>query len=300
MKMNKSICIFIISIISINGFTIYHNLNKQTKLLSRKPNKINNLNIDFFDNDFYDVNYSLKINKFPEFITQEYEPAEKKKFPKTLVFPDYEPKGINQKNYVKYLTDKEVSLIFALGPAGSGKTLFACLQAIKALKLKSISKIILTRPVVPVEDEEIGYLPGDLQHKMDPWTKPIFDIFLEYYKQPEIDNMIRESIIEISPLSFMRGRTFKNSFIIADEMQNSTPNQMLMLSTRIGNGSKMVITGDLLQSDRMIYNGLSDIITKINNYKIKHNLNNIKIIEMTQSDIQRSELVKEILNIYNN
>jgi phosphate starvation-inducible PhoH-like protein len=135
---------------------------------------------------------------------------------------------------------------------------------------------------------------------MDPWTKPIFDIFLEYYKQHEIDYMIKESIIEISPLSFMRGRTFKNSIIIADEMQNSTPNQMLMLTTRIGVGSKMIITGDLLQTDRLVNNGLSDIINRIDNYqnKTSSSLLNIKVIKMSESDIQRSEVVKDILTIY--
>jgi phosphate starvation-inducible protein PhoH len=279
--MNKIVFIHAISnIIYINGFNIKQiiNTNYITHLSSKKSNKFNNNNIDYFENEFNSLN------------ADEYQNMKER----------YKPKGINQENYVKYLNDDHIPLIFALGPAGSGKTLFACVQAIKALKSKSITKIILTRPIVAVEDEEIGFLPGNLQHKMDPWTKPIFDIFLEYYKQYEIDNMIKESIIEISPLSYMRGRTFKNSFIICDEMQNSTPNQMLMLTTRIGNGSKMIITGDLLQSDRQINNGLSDIIMKINNYQMSNDLNNIKIIKMTHSDIQRSELVKNILNIYNN
>lgn len=281
--MNRFTYLLIIS--SCNAFNNNFINNKQNiRLSSRKSNKFKNINYnnhDLFDNEYYDVNYNLNLH-INKYINKE----------------QYEPKGINQKNYVKYLNDNDVSLIFALGPAGSGKTLFACIYAINALKSKTISKIILTRPIVAVEDEEIGYLPGNLQHKMDPWTKPIFDIFLEYYSQYDIDRMIKESIIEISPLSFMRGRTFKNSIIICDEMQNSTPNQMLMLTTRIGEKSKMIITGDLLQSDRKIDNGLSDIIIKINNYKKSNSLDNIKIIEMSQSDIQRSEIVKDILKIY--
>ena len=287
--MIRSITIIAFLISSCYGFKIVKisDFKQLLRVSTKKSNRYKNINnynnFDFFDNEFYDVNYNLNLN------INKY--VNKKK---------YEPKGINQEKYVNYLDNKDISLIFALGPAGTGKTLFACTYAINALKTKSISKIILTRPIVAVEDEEIGYLPGTLQHKMDPWTKPIFDIFLEYYKQYEIDNMIKESIIEISPLSYMRGRTFKNSIVICDEMQNSTPNQMLMLTTRIGEKSKMIITGDLLQSDRQINNGLSDIITKINNYKLFNSLDNIKIIEMSYNDIMRSDIVKEILKIYDN
>ena len=250
---------------------------KHTAIHSKKLNK---LKLNYYDDEFYNVNYNIDFN--------------------SKLNNRYVPTTINQQKYVDHLDDKLVSLLFALGPAGTGKTLFACVYAINALKNKSINKIILTRPIVAVEDEEIGFLPGNLQHKMDPWTKPIFDIFLEYYKQHEIDYMIKESIIEISPLSFMRGRTFKNSIIIADEMQNSTPKQMLMLTTRVGVGSKMIITGDLLQTDRLIDNGLSDIINRINKYQITtfKSLTNIKLIEMTETDIQRSDLVKDILDIY--
>ena len=259
--------IFIINY--VNGFLFQHKPNYKTAL----SKQVKEYNYDYYD-EFYEVDYNIKYNSKKE---------------------KYTPTTFNQYKYVNYLQNNNVSLIFGMGPAGTGKTLFACVQAINALKNKSISKIILTRPIIAVEDENIGFLPGTLKHKMDPWTKPIFDIFLEYYRQSDIDYMIKESIIEISPLSFMRGRTFKNAFIIADEMQNSTPNQMLMLITRIGINSKMVITGDLLQSDRTINNGLYDIINRINNYKP---LDIIKIVEMDKNDIQRSNIVKEILNIY--
>ena len=270
--------LFCAIIININGFTINKSILKQTQLFSKKSNKYNNDN-DYFDNEFYEVDYHVNTN---------YNENKEK----------YEPKGPNQKKYVNYLNNNDISLLFGLGPAGSGKTLFACLHAIKSLKSKTINKIILTRPIVPVENEEIGFLPGSIQNKMDPWTKPIFDIFLEYYKQSEINNMIKDSIIEICPLAFMRGRTFKNSIIICDEMQNSTPNQMLMLTTRVGVGSKMIIMGDLQQTDHKFENGLSDIITKIKNYKISNLCYNIQIVEMTKSDVQRSKLVNDILNIY--
>lgn len=160
------------------------------------------------------------------------------------------------------------------------------------------NNIVITRPVVPVENEDIGFLPGDIQHKMDPWTRPIFDIFSEFFSQKEIKSMISNRVIEISPLAYMRGRTFKDTFIIADEMQNSTPSQMLMLSTRIGENSKLVITGDLKQSDRNSQNGLFDIIQKIKSYSASKNNINISMIEMDIHDVQRSPIVKQIIDIY--
>lgn len=208
------------------------------------------------------------------------------------------PKSYNQKQYVKALSTKNYNLILALGPAGSGKTMFACLKAIDLLKNNEIDKIIITRPVVPVE-EELGFLPGNLVKKMDPWTRPIFDIFLEYYTRSEFDSLIYNNIVEISPLAFMRGRTFKNSFIIADEMQNSSPCQMKMLTTRIGLNSRMVITGDLDQSDRMEDNGLRDFSSKFMDYYNTNFISTIKLINLNSSDINRNDVVKDIINIYN-
>ena len=212
--------------------------------------------------------------------------------------PSYKPRSDNQKQYVSHLINPNVPIVFGIGPAGCGKTLFACTTAIEALKKNTIQKIIITRPIVPVEEEEIGFLPGTLVKKMDPWTRPLMDIFLEYYKQHELDFMISSGIIEISPLAYMRGRTFKRAFIIADEMQNSSPNQMLMLTTRIGEDSKMVITGDLKQSDRCENNGLLDFMKKYKSYVEKHEDSEIKMVEMTHSDIERSPVVSKILSIY--
>lgn len=218
------------------------------------------------------------------------------------MIPLYKPKTDNQKQYVNHLMNSRIPIVLGIGPAGSGKTLFACNTAVMALKKGYVQKIILTRPVVPVE-EDIGFLPGNLIHKMDPWTRPIFDILLEYYSQKDIDSMLHGGIIEISPLAFMRGRTFKNAFIIADEMQNSSPNQMLMLTTRIGDGSKLVITGDLQQSDRSKDNGLLDILNKLkkyNDYCFKSQIDSpdIRMVEMEMVDIQRSPIVSKLLEMY--
>ena len=217
--------------------------------------------------------------------------------------PVYRPRSDNQKQYVSYLNNDSVPIVFGIGPAGCGKTLFACVRAIEGLRRGDFQKIVLTRPIVPVEEEELGFLPGTLVKKMDPWTRPLMDIFLEYYPQHELDFMLASGVIEISPLAYMRGRTFKRCFIIADEMQNSSPGQMLMLTTRIGDGSKMVITGDLKQTDRSQDNGLLDIMNKIKTYRSRKALAagelGIEMVEMKYSDIERSPIVSRILEIFN-
>jgi len=208
----------------------------------------------------------------------------------------YIPKTTTQEKYCEYLNNTNVSIVVAVGPAGTGKTLLACNDAIKKLKNNSVKKIIITRPVVSVDDEEIGFLPGNINKKMEPWTRPIFDVFSEYFSTNEINKMIFNNIIEISPLAYMRGRTFKNTYVIADEMQNSSPNQMMMLTTRIGEKSKIVITGDLKQNDKKNeLSGLDDFIDKYKNYGV---VEEIKIIELNSDDIQRSPVVLTILNIY--
>lgn len=216
-----------------------------------------------------------------------------------FMVPKYLPKSENQQKYVDCLKKPDMKIVIGVGAAGTGKTLFACCQAVYDLKRGAIQKIIMTRPVVPVE-EEIGFLPGSLVHKMDPWTRPIFDILLEFYSQKDIDAMLHGGVIEISPLGFMRGRTFKRAFIIADEMQNSSPNQMLMLTTRIGDDSKMVITGDLNQSDRSRDNGLGDLLGKIKAACMASSnvTRGIGYVEFGVGDIQRSPIVSDVLRIY--
>ena len=223
----------------------------------------------------------------------------KKKDGETLgksMVPKYLPRSDNQHKYMDYLKNPNMKIVIGVGSAGTGKTLFACCEAVSQLKMGTVQKIIMTRPVVPVE-EEIGFLPGSLVHKMDPWTRPIFDILLEFYSQKDIDTMVHGGVIEISPLGFMRGRTFKRAFIIADEMQNSSPNQMLMLATRIGDDSKMVITGDLKQSDRGRDNGLSDLLCKIK-ASPSNFTQGIGYVEFSGTDIQRSPIVSDVLRIY--
>lgn len=206
----------------------------------------------------------------------------------------YVPKTPQQINYVKLLDDKNSKIIIVIGPAGSGKTLFACQKAIKSLLYGTVKKIIITRPTIISTNDNIGFFPGTLINKMEPWTKPMFDIFLEQISKTELNFMLKSETIEICPLGFMRGRTFKNSFIIADEMQNCTPTQIKMLMTRLGEDSNLVITGDLDQIDILVKNGLTDFLNRMQNY----NTNLIKIIHLDKNDICRSIITEEIIKIY--
>lgn len=203
------------------------------------------------------------------------------------------PRNKSQETYILELLDRERDIVFGIGPAGTGKTLLACQAGVKAFLDGSVERIIVTRPAVSA-DEDLGFLPGTLEEKMAPWTRPIFDVFREYFYANEIEGMIKEGVIEISPLAYMRGRTFKNSFIIADEMQNATQNQMKMLLTRIGNESQMVVTGDLNQADRLKDNGLIDFINHLESRESKH----ISAVFFKQGDIERHDAVKEVLAIY--
>ena len=199
----------------------------------------------------------------------------------------------NQKTYLQKLQDDAVSIVFAIGPAGTGKTMLAVMHGIKLYQEGLVDRIIVTRPAVSV-DEDLGFLPGTLNEKMAPWTRPIFDVLGEYYKQTDIAKMLEEGVIEISPLAYMRGRTFKNAYIIADEMQNATVNQMKMLLTRLGEGSKMVVTGDLAQADRVNDNGLVNFCNLLTNKQPKH----IDIVQFDAKDIERHQAVREVLEIY--
>lgn len=204
------------------------------------------------------------------------------------------PKNLSQENYLLKLNDPQKMIVFAIGPAGTGKTLLAVQWAIDQLIYGDIKKIVITRPAVSV-DEQHGFLPGDLNQKMEPWTKPIMDVFAENYSAREIENMIREGVIEVSPLAYMRGRTFKNAIIIADEMQNATPSQMKMLLTRLGQGSQMVVTGDLQQADRPSNNGLLEFLGLFNDFKSNRY---VDVCHFSLRDVERHEAVKEVLSIY--
>jgi phosphate starvation-inducible protein PhoH and related proteins len=199
-----------------------------------------------------------------------------------------------QQNYLDVLNGYQYKIVVALGPAGTGKTMLATERAIERLQKKEIEKVIVTRPASSV-DEEIGFLPGDLNRKMEPWMRPILDVFENHYMPNVVEDMMKRGTIEIAPLAFMRGRTFKDAFIIGDEMQNSTPSQMKMLMTRLGKGSQMVITGDTMQSDRMVGNGLVDFKRQYEKY---FNAEYVKFVELTKMDIQRHPAVAEVLGIY--
>lgn len=203
------------------------------------------------------------------------------------------PRNRNQEEYTLKLLDRKTDIVFGVGPAGTGKTLIAVMAAVKAFKEGDVDKIVVTRPAVSV-DEDLGFLPGTLEQKMAPWTRPIFDVLREYFNAREIEGMIEEGIIEIAPLAYMRGRTFKRSFILADEMQNATPNQMKMLLTRLGEGSKMCVTGDLAQADRLKDNGLIDFIKLLEDSNASH----LDVVHFEQGDIERHNAVKEVLKVY--
>lgn len=213
----------------------------------------------------------------------------------------YHPKNYNQQIYKSKLKDDKTDLVIGVGPAGTGKTLFPCQEAVRHLKNKH--KIVITRPVKTV-DEDLGYLPGGLNDKMDPWIKPLIDIFSEYYPVGTVEMMIRDKRIDVVPLAFMRGRTFKNTFIIADEMQNATPEQVFMLLTRLGKDSKMCLTGDLEQCDGD-NNGLKVLISNLYKYYVTDKKGNITddgihLVEFTSMDIMRHKFVSKIIDIYNN
>ena len=204
------------------------------------------------------------------------------------------PRSLAQEDYVAMLDDDHQHIVFAMGPAGTGKTLLGVLAAIDAMKNGACDKLVITRPAVSV-DEQHGFLPGTLVEKMAPWTRPIFDVMEEYWSPQQIESMIADNTIEIAPLAYMRGRTFKNAWIIADEMQNATPSQMKMLLTRIGENSKIVVTGDLAQHDRGYENnGLKDFVQLLE----RRGSRMIGVVEFSREDVERHEAVTEVLNIY--
>jgi len=206
------------------------------------------------------------------------------------------PRNLNQETYIEKLLNPSNVIVFGIGPAGTGKTMLAVLAAIKEYKDGTVDRIVVTRPAVGVDDEKHGFLPGDLNSKMEPWTRPIFDVIQEYYSPNEVKKMLEEGVIEISPLAFMRGRTFKKAYIIADEMQNATPNQMKMLLTRIGDDSRMVVTGDVQQTDRReAQNGLIDFGRLFEQFA---NSQFIRMVNFTHGDIERHPAVSEVLSIY--
>ena len=205
------------------------------------------------------------------------------------------PRSINQESLVLALQDKAQHIVVTVGPAGTGKTYLAMLAAVKALKEGQCDRLVMTRPAVGVEGEQHGFLPGNIIAKMEPWTRPLLDVMREYYRAQDILAMFEDQVVEIAPLAYMRGRTFKNSWIIADEMQNATPAQAKMLMTRIGSNSKIVVTGDVEQADRHSgQNGLLDLVQRLQATPV----NGIAVCAMTSRDIQRHSIIGSVLKLY--
>ncbi len=205
------------------------------------------------------------------------------------------PRTLNQMKYLKALRG-EKPIVVATGPAGSGKTLFPCQVAAEKLKSGEIKKLILTRPNVTA-GEELGHLPGDINDKMGPWTRPMYDILEDYFTHFKLQQMIQNQVIEVCPLAYMRGRTFDNSYIMADEMQNATPQQLRMVMTRIGNDSWMVISGDPEQCDlpNRIDCGLEYLVNNMEGYPGQ--LEYMERVILGNDDIQRHPSIEEVLKI---
>ena len=260
--------------------------NVYTKLSNKKINKLN-LNFMEFETEFrmlagksssnFDLNDHQVINQ-DKLVTW-----------KKHIFP----KSIGQKKYLNALNNYE--LVFGLGPAGTGKSYLAVAKGIDMLKKGLVEKIILTRPAVEA-GERLGFLPGDMKEKIDPYLRPIYDALYEMMPSDRVEKKIQSGEIEIAPLAFMRGRTFTNSYVIVDEAQNTTSVQMKMVLTRIGEGSRMVINGDLSQVDlpKGQMSGLKECQEILN--KIK----DIKIIYLEASDVIRHPIVAKIIKAYDN
>jgi phosphate starvation-inducible PhoH-like protein len=197
-------------------------------------------------------------------------------------------RGENQAKMVK--ESEENDMLFAIGPAGSGKTYTAVALAVRALKAKLVRRIILTRPAVEA-GENLGFLPGDLKEKLDPYLQPLYDALRDMLSQQKLESLIQQGVIEIAPLAFMRGRTLDNAFVILDEAQNTSMEQLKMFLTRMGRNSKFIITGDLTQID-LPKNQLSGLLPTIE--KIKH-IKGISVIELQACDIVRHKLVSKII-----
>ena len=201
------------------------------------------------------------------------------------------PRTKNQKNYFQLLNTKDI--VFAYGPAGTGKTFLAVAKAVASLQKGSVNKIILSRPAVEA-GEKLGFLPGDLKEKVDPFLRPIYDALYDMMPYDQVEKKIANNIIEIAPIAFMRGRTLENCYIILDEAQNTTKIQMKMFLTRLGKNSKMVVVGDNTQIDLISKSdsGLIDAAKKLKN------IEDIGFIELDNRDVVRHEVVRKIINAY--
>ena len=201
------------------------------------------------------------------------------------------PKTLGQKRYVDAI--RHNTIVFGIGPAGTGKTYLAVAQAVRSFKNHEIQRIILTRPAVEA-GEKLGFLPGDLQNKVDPYLRPLYDALFDMMGAEAFQRNQEKGVIEVAPLAYMRGRTLDDSFIILDEAQNTTPEQMKMFLTRLGFNSKMVVTGDITQID--LPSGKKSGLKKV--MKILKNVDDIAMCRFTQKDVVRHKLVQDIIKAY--
>ena len=210
---------------------------------------------------------------------------------RTIAGKPIKPKTLGQKNYVDQIRDKMI--VFGIGPAGTGKTYLAMAMAIQAFKSNEVNKIILTRPAIEA-GEKLGFLPGDLQSKVDPYLRPLYDALFQIMGAESFNANMEKGLIEVAPLAYMRGRTLDNAFIILDEAQNTTPAQMKMFLTRIGFGSKVVVTGDQTQKDlpRDVTSGLDVAM------KVLSKVDEIGFVKLTNHDVVRHPLVQKIVKAY--
>jgi phosphate starvation-inducible PhoH-like protein len=201
------------------------------------------------------------------------------------------PRTVGQKNYVDLMESRDI--VFSIGPAGTGKTYLAVAMAVRAFKARQVSRIILTRPAVEA-GENLGFLPGDIRAKVDPYLRPLYDALQDMLPFEKIKKLMELGVIEIAPLAFMRGRTLNNAFVILDEAQNTTDPQMFMFLTRLGEGSRAVITGDITQIDleRKNASGLLPVKKRLGHIK------GIGFIELTEKDVVRHRLVQDIIKAY--
>ncbi|HEY9803940.1 MAG TPA: PhoH family protein [Leptolyngbyaceae cyanobacterium] len=200
-------------------------------------------------------------------------------------------KTFRQRQYIEAIRKRD--LTFCIGPAGTGKTYLAVVVAVQALLANQVEKLILTRPAVEA-GERLGFLPGDLQQKINPYLRPLYDAIYEFIDQEKVPNLIERGIIEVAPLAYMRGRTLNHAFVIVDEAQNTTPAQMKMVLTRLGFRSRMVITGDTTQTD-LPMNQQSGLTVAL---QVLKNVEGIAVCEFTQKDVVRHPLVQRIVSAY--
>ncbi len=251
----------------------------QLAALSKRGNEITEQNVDYAMSLVYEDQEEAMVEMDRELICH------------TLQGKPIKPKTLGQKRYVDAI--REGMITFGLGPAGTGKTYLAMAMAITAFQRNEVSRIILTRPAIEA-GEKLGFLPGDLQSKIDPYLRPLYDALYQIMGAESFAKNSEKGLIEVAPLAYMRGRTLDNAFIILDEVQNTTPAQMKMFLTRIGFGSKVVITGDATQKD-LPAGTVSGLDVAV---KVVKNLEGISICTLTSKDVVRHPLVQKIVKAY--